>query len=97
MAFTAIEKVLMNHAVEPTNKVSPGDIITAYVEWGGLHEGWIGNTYKMFERLEGKKLYHPERFGVYLGHHMASATTDEMAENFKGTREWATENRSANL
>jgi membrane associated rhomboid family serine protease len=31
MGFTAVEKILMNHAVEPTKKVIPGDIIIANV------------------------------------------------------------------
>jgi 3-isopropylmalate/(R)-2-methylmalate dehydratase large subunit len=91
MGYTAIEKILINHSVEPRDKVAPGDIVTANVEYAGIHEGWVGNTYSMFPKLNKNQVHLPEKFGVYLGHHMASTTTDEMAQNFKLTREWATE------
>ncbi len=90
MGFTAIEKILMKHSVDPVDKVSPGDIITAHIDYAGIHEGWSANTYTMLESVgEILGIFDPERFGVYLGHHFCSAHSDELAENQKHTREWA--------
>lgn len=90
MEFTAIEKILMKHSVNPVDKVSPGDIITAHIDYAGIHEGVDARKFEMFEAL-GKitGVFDPEKVGVFLGHHFCSAHSDELAENQKHTREWA--------
>lgn len=90
MGFTAVEKILMTHSVDPIDRVSPGDIITAYVDYAGIHEGFDARKFEMFEELgEMIGVFDREKAGVFLGHHFCSAHSDELAENQKHTREWA--------
>src|SRR3989304_6556991 len=89
MGFTAVEKILMNHAAEPVDKVAPGDIITANVEYAGGHEGWAATSYHMIDQL--KSLPHPEKYGLYMSHHMCTAHSNEMAAAYKKPREVAAE------
>ena len=37
-AFTATERILMKRSVEPIDKMSPGDITTAHIDYAGIHE-----------------------------------------------------------
>ena len=39
MERTAVEKILMKHSVDPVDKIFPGDIITARIDYAGVHEG----------------------------------------------------------
>jgi homoaconitase/3-isopropylmalate dehydratase large subunit len=90
MGFTAIEKILMNHAVEKVDNVSPGDIITAWTDYRGIHEGFSAVKFEMFNELgKIKGFYEPQKFGVFLGHHLCSSHSDEVAANQQRTREWA--------
>jgi homoaconitase/3-isopropylmalate dehydratase large subunit len=87
MGFTAVEKILMNHAVTPTKKVSPGDIIVANVEYSGNHEGWAATSFNTLSQF--KALPHPEMYALYMGHHMCTANNNDMAANYKKSRETA--------
>ncbi len=90
MEFTASEKILMKHSVDPIDKVSPGDIITAHVDYAGIHEGGDARGFEKFEALgEMTGVFDPEKVGVFLSHHFCSAHSDELAANQKHTREWA--------
>ena len=90
MKFTATEKILMNHAVDPVEKISPGDIITAYVDYAGLHEGVDARKFELFTSLgEMTGVFDREKVGMFLSHHFCTAHSDELAENQKHTREWA--------
>jgi homoaconitate hydratase family protein len=90
MEFTATDKILMKHAVDPVDKISPGDIITAYVDYAGLHEGVDARKFEQFNELgEMTGVFDPEKVGIFLSHHFCTAHSDELAENQKQTREWA--------
>ena len=90
MEYTAIEKILMSHSVNPVDRISPGDIITANVDYAGIHEGVDARKYEQFTELgEMSGVFDPEKVGVYLSHHFCTAHSDELAENQKKTREWA--------
>ena len=90
MKFTAVEKILMNHSVEPVDKVSPGDIVTAHIDYAGSHEGWDAGNYDKFEGLgEVAGVFDPEKFGIFLGHHLCTGQSDFVAANQQLTREWA--------
>jgi homoaconitase/3-isopropylmalate dehydratase large subunit len=90
MGLTAIEKILMNHAVEPVDKVVPGEIVIASIDYAGMHEAWDATYYKMFDELgEAIGVFDPQKVGIYLGHHFCSTHSDDLAANYKCTREWA--------
>jgi methanogen homoaconitase large subunit len=90
MGFTAIEKILMNHAVEPVTSLSPGDFVTCNIDYAGIHEGVDARKFEQFAELgEMKGVFDPEKIGVYLSHHFCTAHSDELAQNQKETREWA--------
>lgn len=91
MGFTAIEKILMNHSVEPIDEVVPGDIVTARVEYAGNHEGWAAESFHILEQVGGRKIPHPENYAFYMGHHMCTAHSNEMAANYQKTRALANE------
>jgi len=90
MGFTAIEKILMNHAVEPVTGLSPGDFVTCNIDYAGIHEGVDARKFEQFAELgEMKGVFDPDKIGVYLSHHFCTAHSDELAQNQKETREWA--------
>jgi methanogen homoaconitase large subunit len=90
MGFTAIEKILMNHAVEPVTSLSPGDFVTCNIDYAGIHEGVDARKFEQFAELgEMKGVFDPEKIGVYLSHHFCTAHSDELAQNQKETRQWA--------
>ncbi len=90
MELTAIEKILMNHSVESIKKISPGAIITARIDYAGLHEGSDARLFEQFTVLgELKGVFDPQKVGIYFSHHFCTAHSDELAENQKLTREWA--------
>ena len=90
MEFTAVEKILMNHSVEPLESVSPGDFVTAHIDYAGLHEGVDARKFEQFNELgEMTGVFDPEKVGVFLSHHFCTAHSDELAENQKDTRQWA--------
>jgi methanogen homoaconitase large subunit len=90
MGFTAIEKILMNHSVEPLTRISPGDFVTCHIDYAGIHEGVDARKFEQFAELgEMKGVFDPEKIGVYLSHHFCTAHSDELAQNQKETREWA--------
>lgn len=90
MEFTAIEKILMNHSVEKLESVSPGDFVTAHIDYAGVHEGVDARKFEQFNELgEMTGVFDPEKVGVFLSHHFCTAHSDELAENQKETREWA--------
>jgi len=90
MEFTAIEKILMNHSVEPLESIAPGDFVTARVDYGGIHEGVDARKFEQFlEAGELKGVFDPERVGVFLSHHFCTGHSDELAENQKDARDWA--------
>jgi homoaconitase/3-isopropylmalate dehydratase large subunit len=91
MGFTIVEKILMNHSVEPLDTVSPGDFVTAYIDYAGIHEGVDA---RVFESLFGGAgeitgVWDPDKLGVFLSHHFCTAHSDELAQNQKDTRDWA--------
>ncbi|MFH1647372.1 MAG: aconitase/3-isopropylmalate dehydratase large subunit family protein [Chloroflexota bacterium] len=90
MGFTAIEKILMNHSVKPVDKVSPGDIVTANIDFMGSHEGWDAGNYDKFAGLgEVIGVFDPEKVGIFIGHHLCTGQNDFVAANQKLQREWA--------
>jgi methanogen homoaconitase large subunit len=90
MPFTAVEKILMNHSVNPVEETSPGDILTCRIDYAGMHEGFDARKYAQFEALgEMLGVFDPEKVGMYLGHHFCTGHSDELAEAQKKTREWA--------
>lgn len=90
MGFTAIEKILMNHSVTPLNDISPGDFVTAHVDYAGIHEGVDARKFEQFNELgEMKGVFDTEKIGVFLSHHFCTAHSDELAQNQKDTRDWA--------
>lgn len=89
MNFTAIEKILMNHSVEPLSKVEPGDIVTARLDYAGIHEGFDARKWELFTDLgEMKGVFDKDKCGIYLGHHFCAVHSDELAENYKLTRDF---------
>ena len=90
MQFTAVEKIFMKHSVEPLEKVSPGDFLTAHIDYVGFHEGVDALVFKMFEEAgELAGVWDPQKVGAFLGHHFCTGHSDELAENQQLTREWA--------
>ena len=90
MPFTAVEKILMNHSVDPIRTLSPGDIVTARVDYAGVHEGVDARKFALFTELgEMTGVFDPEKVGIFYSHHFCSAHSDELAENYKKTRESA--------
>jgi len=90
MPFTAIEKILMNHSVTPLKEVSPGDFVTAHIDYAGLHEGVDARKFEQFSELgEMVGVFDPEKVGIFLSHHFCTGHSDELAENQKDTRAWA--------
>ncbi|MBW2078385.1 MAG: 3-isopropylmalate dehydratase large subunit [Deltaproteobacteria bacterium] len=90
MPYTAIEKIMMNHSVDHVDHLSPGDIITAHIDYTGFHEGVDSLIFERFTAVgEMTGVFDPEKVGVYLSHHFCTAHSDDLAENQKRTREWA--------
>ncbi|MBW2064177.1 MAG: 3-isopropylmalate dehydratase large subunit [Deltaproteobacteria bacterium] len=90
MGFTAIEKILMNHSVTPLETISPGDFVTARIDYAGLHEGVDARKFEQFNELgEMTGVFDREKVGIFLSHHFCTAHSDELAQNQKETREWA--------
>jgi methanogen homoaconitase large subunit len=90
MGFTAAEQILMNHSVKPLDHIAPGDIVTARIDYAGMHEGFDARKYEQFTSLgEMTGVFDPEKVGIYLGHHFCTGHSDELAEDQKKTREWA--------
>lgn len=90
MEFTAIEKILMNHSVNALETISPGDFVTAHIDYMGMHEGVDARKFDQFNELgEMTGVFDREKVGVFLGHHFCTGHSDELAENQKETREWA--------
>ena len=90
MEFTAVQKILMNHSVEPLERIEPGDFVTAHADYAGMHEGVDARKFEQFLELgEMTGVFDPEKVGIYLSHHFCTAHSDELAENQKHTREWA--------
>ncbi len=90
MKYTAVEKVFMNHSVEPLTQVSPGDIVTASIDYAGMHEGFDARKYEQFTSLgEMTGVFDPEKIGMFMGHHFCTGHSDELAEDQKKTRDWA--------
>ena len=90
MPLTAIEKILMNHSVDPITTMSPGDIVTARLDYAGVHEGVDARKFALFTELgEMTGVFDPEKFGIFYGHHFCTAHSDELAENYKKTRDAA--------
>lgn len=90
MPYTAVEKILMNHSVKPLDHISAGDIVTAHIDYAGLHEGFDAKKYEQFSSLgEMIGVFDPEKIGIFLSHHFCTAHSDELAENQKKTRQWA--------
>ncbi len=90
MPYTAVEKILMSHSVKPIEHISPGDIVTACIDYAGMHEGFDAKKYEQFTSLgEMIGVFDPKKIGMFLSHHFCTAHSDELAENQKKTREWA--------
>ena len=90
MQYTAVEKILMSHSVKPLTHVSPGDIVTAKIDYAGMHEGFDARKYEQFTSLgEMTGVFDPEKVGMFMGHHFCTGHSDELAEDQKKTRDWA--------
>jgi methanogen homoaconitase large subunit len=90
MPYTAVEKIFMNHSVTPLNQIAPGDIVTARIDYAGMHEGFDAKKYEQFKPLgEMIGVFDPQKVGMYLGHHFCTGHSDELAEDQKKTKEWA--------
>jgi len=90
MPHTAVEKIFMNHSVKPLADSSPGDIVTARIDYAGMHEGFDSRKYDQFTSLgEMTGVFDPEKVGMFMGHHFCTGHSDELAEDQKKTRDWA--------
>jgi methanogen homoaconitase large subunit len=90
MKLTAIEKILMNHSVDSVEKISPGDFITACIDYAGFHDGSAARAFDRFTELgEITGVFDPQKLGVFLSHHYCTAHDDTLAANQKEAREWA--------
>ncbi len=90
MGYTAVEKILMNHSVQRLDTIAPGDIVTANIDYAGLHEGWDARKFEQFSSVgELLGVFDPEKVGVFLSHHFCTGHSDELAENQAETRKWA--------
>lgn len=90
MPYTAVEKIFMSHSVTPLQHITPGDIVTARIDYAGMHEGFDARKYEQFKPLgEMIGVFDPEKIGMYLGHHFCTGHSDELAEDQKKTKEWA--------
>jgi homoaconitase/3-isopropylmalate dehydratase large subunit len=90
MGYTAVEKILMKHSVNPVDKVSPGDILTCTIDYAGMHEGFDAKKYEQFSALgEMTGVFDPSKIGMFMGHHFCTGHSDELAEDQKKTRDWA--------
>jgi homoaconitate hydratase family protein len=90
MQLTAVEKILMKHSVDRLEKISPGDFVTAHIDYVGFHEGNEALTYQMFEAAgELKGVWDREKVGMFLSHHFCTGHSDDLAANQKWSREWA--------
>jgi homoaconitate hydratase family protein len=90
MPYTAIEKILMNHSMDKLERVSPGDFVTANIDYVGFHEGNDALVFKMFEEAgELAGVWDSDRVGMFLSHHFCTGLSDEFAANQKIAREWA--------
>ena len=90
MQLTAVEKILMKHSVDRLEKISPGDFVTAHIDYVGFHEGNEALTYQMFEAAgELKGVWDREKVGMFLSHHFCTGHSDDLAANQKLSREWA--------
>ncbi len=90
MGYTAVEKILMKHSVNPVDKVSPGDILTCNIDYAGMHEGFDAKKYEQFTSLgEMTGVFDPSKIGMFMGHHFCTGHSDELAEDQKKTRDWA--------
>ncbi len=90
MPYTAVEKILMNHSVKPLAGVYPGDIVTANIDYAGMHEGFDARKYEQFTSLgEMTGVFDPGKVGMFMGHHFCTGHSDELAEDQKKTRDWA--------
>jgi homoaconitase/3-isopropylmalate dehydratase large subunit len=90
MGYTAVEKILMKHSVNPVDKVSPGDILTCNIDYAGMHEGFDAKKYEQFTSLgEMTGVFDASKIGMFMGHHFCTGHSDELAEDQKKTRDWA--------
>jgi methanogen homoaconitase large subunit len=90
MGYTAVEKILWKHSVQPLDTIAPGDIVTARVDYAGMHEGWDARKFEQFHSVgEVLGVFDPEKVGMFLSHHFCTAHSDELAENQAETRKWA--------
>jgi homoaconitase/3-isopropylmalate dehydratase large subunit len=90
MPYTAVEKIFMAHSVTPLKHVTPGDIVTARIDYAGMHEGFDAKKYEQFKALgEMTGVFDPQKVGMYLGHHFCTGHSDELAEDQKKTKDWA--------
>ncbi len=90
MPYTAVEKIFMSHSMTPVQHITPGEIVTARIDYAGMHEGFDARKYEQFKSLgEMIGVFDPEKIGIYLGHHFCTGHSDELAEDQKKTREWA--------
>jgi homoaconitase/3-isopropylmalate dehydratase large subunit len=90
MPHTAVEKIFMNHSVKSLADISPGDIVTARIDYAGMHEGFDSRKYDQFTSLgEMTGVFDPEKVGMFMGHHFCTGHSDELAEDQKKTRDWA--------
>jgi methanogen homoaconitase large subunit len=90
MKHTAVEKILMSHSVDPLTHISPGDIVTANIDYAGMHEGFDARKYEQFTSLgEMTGVFDPAKVGMFMGHHFCTGHSDELAEDQKKTRDWA--------
>ncbi|MBW1736657.1 MAG: 3-isopropylmalate dehydratase large subunit [Deltaproteobacteria bacterium] len=90
MGFTATEKILLKHSVDPLESIAPGDFVTAHVDYAGIHEGVDARKFEQFNEFgEMTGVFDPQKIGIYLSHHFCTGHSDELAENQRETRKWA--------
>ncbi|MBW1996975.1 MAG: 3-isopropylmalate dehydratase large subunit, partial [Deltaproteobacteria bacterium] len=82
--------ILMNHSVTPLETISPGEFVTARIDYAGLHEGVDARKFEQFNELgEMTGVFDRDKIGIFLSHHFCTAHSDELAQNQKETRQWA--------
>ena len=89
MGYTAVEKILMKHSVDRLKKVSPGDIVTATVDYVGITKAMTGWSSGCSKRRRAGGGMGSQKGGIFLSHHFCTGHSDDLAENQKETREWA--------
>ncbi len=87
MGLTITEKILASHSSKTV--VKPGDLLFSKIDLVLSLDIGTASVIRVFEKMGARKVFDPEKVGIFLSHHFCTAHSDELAEAQKETREWA--------